>query len=240
MEIEKIEHSPTFKTMDGEEHETKEAAIAHLRRQAIEDMFTRLLSTSAPAHANQSCVTIANSLNEKFDKFPWRTDAKALKAWQTGNTGIPIVDAGMRELWQTGYMHNRVRMIVGSFLVKNLLLSWHEGERWFWDTLLDADLASNSASWQWVAGSGADAAPYFRIFNPILQGEKFDKKGNYVRRYCPELKNLPDKYIHKPWEAPGIIAKDAGIELGKDYPKPIVDLKASRQRALDAFQEIKE
>ena len=180
------------------------------------------------------------NFNDKFDKFPWRTDAKALKAWQRGNTGIPIVDAGMRELWQTGYMHNRVRMIVGSFLVKNLLLSWHEGERWFWDTLLDADLASNSASWQWVAGSGADAAPYFRIFNPILQGEKFDKKGNYVRKYCPELKNLPDKYIHKPWETPGVIAKDAGLELGKTYPKPIVDLKKSRQRALDAFQEIKE
>ena len=180
------------------------------------------------------------NFNEKFDKFPWRTDAKALKAWQKGNTGIPIVDAGMRELWQTGYMHNRVRMIVGSFLVKNLLLSWHEGERWFWDTLLDADLASNSASWQWVAGSGADAAPYFRIFNPILQGEKFDKKGNYVRKYCPELKKLSDKYIHKPWEAPSAILKDAGIELGKEYPKPIVDLKASRQRALDAFQTLKE
>ena len=179
------------------------------------------------------------NFNEKFDKFPWRDDTKALKAWQTGQTGIPIVDAGMRELWQTGYMHNRVRMIVGSFLVKNLLLSWHEGERWFWDTLLDADLASNSASWQWVAGSGADAAPYFRIFNPILQGEKFDKKGVYVRKYCPELKDLPDKYIHKPWEAPSIIAKDANVALGKNYPKPIVDLKASRQRALDAFQQIK-
>jgi deoxyribodipyrimidine photo-lyase len=179
------------------------------------------------------------NFNDKFDKFPWRKDAKALKAWQTGNTGIPIVDAGMRELWQTGYMHNRVRMIVGSFLVKNLLLSWHEGERWFWDTLLDADLASNSAGWQWVAGSGADASPYFRIFNPILQGEKFDKKGKYVRKYCPELKDLPDKYIHKPWETPGVIAKDAKLELGKSYPEPIVDLKASRQRALDAFQEIK-
>jgi deoxyribodipyrimidine photo-lyase len=179
------------------------------------------------------------NFNDKFDKFPWRKDAKALKAWQTGNTGIPIVDAGMRELWQTGYMHNRVRMIVGSFLVKNLLLSWHEGERWFWDTLLDADLASNSAGWQWVAGSGADASPYFRIFNPILQGEKFDKKGKYVRKYCPELKDLPDKYIHKPWETPGVIAKDANLELGKSYPEPIVDLKASRQRALDAFQEIK-
>lgn len=179
------------------------------------------------------------NFNDKFDNFPWRKDAESLRAWQTGNTGIPIVDAGMRELWQTGYMHNRVRMIVGSFLVKNLLLSWHEGERWFWDTLLDADLASNSAGWQWVAGSGADAAPYFRIFNPVLQGEKFDKKGKYVRKYCPELKDIPDKYIHKPWEIPGVISKDANFELGKNYPKPIVDLKASRQRALDAFQEIK-
>ena len=150
-----------------------------------------------------------------------------------------MVDAGMRELWQTGYMHNRVRMIVGSFLVKNLLLSWHEGEKWFWDCLLDADLASNSASWQWVAGTGADAAPYFRIFNPILQGEKFDKQGKYVRKYCPELKDLPDKYIHKPWETPPIIAKEANLELGTHYPKPIVDLKASRERALDAFQQLK-
>lgn len=182
----------------------------------------------------------SKNFNAKFDKFPWRSDAKALRAWQKGQTGIPIVDAGMRELWQTGYMHNRVRMIVGSFLVKNLLVSWHEGERWFWDCLLDADLASNTAGWQWVAGSGADASPYFRIFNPVLQGEKFDKKGNYVRKYCPELKGLPDKYIHKPWETPPVIAKDAGIVFGEDYPKPIVDLKASRQRALDAFQQIKE
>ncbi|MDO6565869.1 deoxyribodipyrimidine photo-lyase [Alteromonas sp. 1_MG-2023] len=180
------------------------------------------------------------NFNDKFDKFNWRTDAKALKAWQTGQTGIPIVDAGMRELWQTGYMHNRVRMIVGSFLVKNLLISWQEGERWFWDCLVDADLASNTASWQWVAGTGADAAPYFRIFNPLLQGEKFDKQGKYVRKYCPELADLPDKYIHKPWDAPSVIAKDSGVELGKTYPKPIVDLKASRQRALDAFQALKE
>ena len=179
------------------------------------------------------------NFNTKFDHFKWLSDNEALNAWKHGNTGIPIVDAGMRELWQTGYMHNRVRMIVGSFLVKNLLIDWREGERWFWDCLLDADLASNSASWQWVAGSGADAAPYFRVFNPVLQGEKFDTKGNYVRRYCPELKDLPDKYIHKPWEAPSIIAKGVGVELGKTYPMPIVDLKASRLRALDAFAQIK-
>ncbi|WP_218311126.1 cryptochrome/photolyase family protein [Alteromonas antoniana] len=179
------------------------------------------------------------NFNDKFDKFPWRKSASNLRDWQKGQTGIPIVDAGMRELWQTGYMHNRVRMVVGSFLVKNLLIDWHEGERWFWDCLVDADIASNTASWQWVAGSGADAAPYFRIFNPVLQGEKFDKQGEYVRTYCPELSGLPNKYIHKPWDAPEKIMKEAGINLGKDYPEPLVDLKASRQRALDAFSEIK-
>ncbi len=146
----------------------------------------------------------------------------------------------MRELWQTGYMHNRVRMIVGSFLVKNLLIDWRKGERWFWDCLVDADRASNSASWQWVAGSGADAAPYFRIFNPVLQGEKFDKQGSYVKKYCPELANMPDKYLHKPWDAPKEVLKKAGVELGSTYPKPIADLKQSRQRALDAYADTKE
>ena len=175
----------------------------------------------------------------KFDHFPWAQNKKALKAWQKGQTGIPIVDAGMRELWQTGYMHNRVRMIVGSFLVKNLLLHWSHGEKWFWDCLLDADLASNSASWQWVAGSGADAAPYFRIFNPVSQGERFDPDGRYVRKYCPELKDVPNKFIHQPWEAEPVLLKDANVTLGKDYPKPLVDLKTSRQRALDAFSGLK-
>jgi deoxyribodipyrimidine photo-lyase len=150
-----------------------------------------------------------------------------------------MVDAGMRQLWQTGTMHNRVRMLVGSFLVKNLLVDWRQGERWFWDCLLDADLAANSASWQWVAGTGADAAPYFRIFNPMTQGEKFDKSGDYVREYCPELAGLPDKYIHAPWDAPQAILSHAKIVLGHTYPKPIVDLKASRQRALDALQQNK-
>jgi deoxyribodipyrimidine photo-lyase len=180
-----------------------------------------------------------DNFNPKFDAFPWREDAQALKAWQRGQTGVPIVDAGMRELWQTGYMHNRVRMIVGSFLVKNLLLDWRHGERWFWDCLLDADMAANSASWQWVAGSGADAAPYFRVFNPVLQGEKFDKQGEYVKRYCPELSLLPPKYIHQPWAAPINILQACKITLGKDYPKPIVELKASRERALAAFQQLK-
>jgi deoxyribodipyrimidine photo-lyase len=179
------------------------------------------------------------NFNAKFDFFQWRTSPEDLKAWQFGNTGVPMIDAGMRELYQTGYMHNRVRMVVGSFLVKNLLIDWREGERWFWDTLLDADMASNSAGWQWVAGSGADAAPFFRIFNPILQGEKFDKDGEYVKKYCPELKRLPNKFVHKPWEAPPEILKACGVELGKDYPMPIVDLKISRTRALDALAQLK-
>jgi deoxyribodipyrimidine photo-lyase len=145
----------------------------------------------------------------------------------------------MRELYQTGYMHNRVRMIVASYLVKNLLIDWREGERWFWDCLLDADTASNSAGWQWVAGSGADASPYFRIFNPVLQGEKFDKQGDYVKKYCPELKNLGKKFLHKPWEASKGELAAANIVLGENYPEPLVDLKASRQRALDAYGAIK-
>ena len=181
----------------------------------------------------------SKNYNDKFDNFPWRSDEEGLRAWQKGRTGIPIVDAGMRELWQTGWMHNRVRMIVGSFLVKNLLIDWREGERWFWDCLVDADMASNSAGWQWVAGSGADASPYFRIFNPILQGEKFDKEGEYVSKYCPELRRMPKKYIHKPWEAPKDVLNNAGVKLGKDYPKALVDLKKSRQRALDAYDQIK-
>lgn len=179
-----------------------------------------------------------NNLQSKFDAFPWRNNAKRLTRWQRGMTGYPIVDAGMRELWQTGYMHNRVRMIVGSFLVKNLLLHWHHGEHWFWDCLVDADLASNSASWQWIAGCGADAAPYFRVFNPVTQGEKFDPSGAYTRRFVPELNTLPDKYLYHPWEAPESVLDAAGIELGVTYPQPIVDLKASRARALDAFQSM--
>ena len=179
------------------------------------------------------------NLQKKFDNFPWELNEHYLDKWKKGLTGFPIVDAGMRELWQTGYMHNRVRMIVGSFLVKNLLIHWHEGEKWFWDCLIDADLASNSASWQWVAGSGADAAPYFRIFNPIAQGIRFDPDGEYTKKYLPELKNIPNKYLYSPWEAPKEILAEANIELGKDYPKPIVDLKQSREKALDAFSVIR-
>lgn len=179
-----------------------------------------------------------NNLKPGFDRFPWVTNQSALTAWQTGLTGIPMVDAGMRELWQTGYMHNRMRMIVGSFMVKNLLLHWRHGERWFWNTLLDADLANNSASWQWVAGCGADAAPFFRIFNPVMQGKKFDPEGNYVRHFVPELSALPDKYLFAPWEAPEHILIKAEVKLGETYPKPIVDLKASRNEALQAFQSL--
>ncbi len=178
------------------------------------------------------------NLQRKFDRFPWREDAEALDRWQRGRTGYPIVDAGMRELWRTGYMHNRVRMIVGSFLVKNLMLHWHHGERWFWDTLLDADLANNSASWQWIAGCGADAAPYFRIFNPVTQGKRFDPDGVYVRRYVPEIAGLPDKFLHAPWEAPAQTLDEAGVVLGDTYPTPVVDLKASRERALAAFKSL--
>jgi deoxyribodipyrimidine photo-lyase len=181
-----------------------------------------------------------DNLQKKFDRFPWAEDENARKAWQDGATGYPIVDAGMRQLGRTGYMHNRVRMIVASFLVKNLLQDWRFGAAFFWNGLLDADLANNSASWQWVAGSGADAAPYFRIFNPVTQGQKFDPQGNYVRRYLPELARMPDKYVHCPWDAPDHVLDAAGVRLGKDYPRPIVDLKESRKRALDAYNGLKQ
>jgi deoxyribodipyrimidine photo-lyase len=174
-----------------------------------------------------------------FDPFPWRDDAAGLTAWQRGQTGYPIVDAGMRELWTTGWMHNRVRMIVGSFLVKHLLIHWREGEAWFRDTLVDADTANNAAGWQWIAGCGADAAPYFRIFNPVAQGEKFDPEGRYVRRWVPELARLPDSLIHKPWTAPPLLLSGSSIRLGSTYPAPIVDHALARQRALDAYASLK-
>lgn len=180
-------------------------------------------------------------LNPRFADFPWQADpgGRLLGAWQRGETGIPLVDAGMRELYATGWMHNRVRMVVGSFLVKNLRLPWQDGEAWFWDTLVDADLASNSLGWQWVAGSGADAAPYFRVFNPVRQGERFDASGDYVARWIPALARLPARHRHAPWQAPDGVLADAGLTLGVDYPHPMVDLKASRQAALAAFEQIK-
>ena len=175
----------------------------------------------------------------EFAQFPWLDAPDALRTWQRGMTGYPIVDAGMRELWHTGYMHNRVRMVVSSFLVKDLLIPWQQGEAWFWDTLVDADLASNAASWQWVAGSGADAAPYFRVFNPVKQGETFDPDGTYVRRWVPELARLPSELLHKPWEATDLELQAAGVKLGTDYPAPIVDHAMARDRALTAYKEIK-
>lgn len=173
--------------------------------------------------------------NDRFDSFAWGENETFFTLWTKGQTGYPIVDAGMRELWRHGTMHNRVRMIAASFLIKDLLIDWRRGEEWFRDTLLDADPASNPASWQWVAGSGADASPWFRIFNPTLQGEKFDPKGDYVRRFVPELANLDAKYIHRPFEAPLAELARAGITLGKTYPRPIVDHAQARQQALDAY-----
>jgi deoxyribodipyrimidine photo-lyase len=178
-------------------------------------------------------------LQAQFARFPWQADPRHLAAWQQGRTGYPIVDAGMRELWTTGWMHNRVRMIVASFLVKHLLVRWQEGESWFWDTLVDADLANNAVNWQWVAGCGADAAPYFWIFNPVLQGEKFDPDGRYVRRWLPAIAALPDSYIHKPWTAPEAVRLAAAVTLDKHYPAPIVDHAMARRRALDAFARLK-
>ena len=181
-------------------------------------------------------------MKAQYENFPWATEsnekAQNLRAWQRGQTGYPIVDAGMRQLWETGYMHNRVRMIVASFLIKHLLIEWQIGAKWFWDCLLDGDLASNSASWQWVAGCGMDAAPYFRIFNPILQGKKFDTSGEYVRKWVPELAKVPDEFIHCPFDAPSEILARAGVKLGQNYPKPIVEHNFARQRALGALKEI--
>jgi len=174
-------------------------------------------------------------LRPAYANLPWRDDSRALRAWQKGLTGIPIVDAGMRQLWHTGWMHNRVRMIVASFLVKHLLISWQQGEAWFWDTLVDADLASNAASWQWVTGSGIDSQPYFRVFNPVTQGEKFDPAGAYVRRFVPEIAKLPNQHIHAPWLTPPLILAETGIRLGRSYPAPIVDLALGRQRAIEIF-----
>ncbi|HEX5033564.1 MAG TPA: deoxyribodipyrimidine photo-lyase, partial [bacterium] len=183
--------------------------------------------------------TPQDPLRRDFERFPWRSDARALKAWQRGKTGYPLVDAGMRELWRTGWMHNRVRMIVASFLVKDLLLPWQEGARWFWDTLVDADLANNTLGWQWSAGCGADAAPYFRVFNPLSQGEKFDPGGRYLRKWLPELAKLPDRWIHRPFAAPAEVLAKAGIELGRTYPFPLVDHGDARAFALRAFHAMK-
>ena len=183
--------------------------------------------------------TPVRPMRPEFEHFPWARDARALRAWQRGETGYPIVDAGMKELWTTGWMHNRVRMIVASFLVKDLLIPWKEGALWFWDTLVDADLASNTLGWQWCAGCGADAAPFFRIFNPVTQGERFDPEGHYVRRWLPSLERLPSAWIHRPWQAPAGVLNEAKVVLGKDYPRPLVDHTAARGRALDEVKSIR-
>ena len=188
-------------------------------------------------HQQPALATV--NFNRRFDGFPWRDDAAALAAWQQGRTGYPLVDAGMRQLWATGWMHNRVRMVAASFLIKHLLIDWRAGEQWFWDTLVDADIASNPANWQWVAGSGADAAPYFRIFNPVLQGEKFDPDGDYIRRFVPELGGLDADSIHAPDRASPLALSTAGVTLGKTYPMPIVAHEDGRRRALTALATIK-
>jgi len=185
-------------------------------------------------------TTPEQALDSRFERFPWANpEPGVLAAWQRGRSGIPLVDAGMRELWHTGWMHNRVRMVVASLLVKNLRIHWLQGARWFWDTLVDADLANNTLGWQWCAGCGADAAPYFRIFNPVLQGERFDPDGDYVRRWVPELAGLPASVIHRPWSASQALLESHGVRLGQDYPQPIVDLKSSRETALAAFQTLR-
>ncbi len=200
------------------------------------ELYWRDFSYNLLFHADELPTS---NFQAKFDNFPWRSDPSDFDAWSKGNTGYPIVDAGMRQLWETGWMHNRVRMIVASFLTKHLMIDWRQGESWFWDTLIDADAASNPSNWQWVAGSGADAAPYFRIFNPISQGEKFDGSAEYVRRWVPEIATLPNKIIHAPWMASATQLEEAGIQLGNTYPKPIVDHSAARTRALSAYQSIR-
>jgi deoxyribodipyrimidine photo-lyase len=182
--------------------------------------------------------TVDRPLDERFERFPWVRNDDWLRAWQRGRTGIPLVDAGMRELWTTGWMHNRVRMVVASLLTKNLRQNWADGARWFWDTLVDADLANNTLGWQWTAGCGADAAPFFRIFNPALQAERCDPRRVYLRRWLPELANLPDTWIHRPWEAPVAVLEQAGVVLGETYPMPIVDLAESRREALAAYKKV--
>ncbi len=222
-------------------HAARFAAAAHPARAAGVDKFLSELGwREFCRHLLFDVPELATrNLQAAFDAFPWRRDDAGLRAWHRGRTGYPIVDAGMRELWRTGFMHNRVRMVVASFLVKHLLIDWQEGERWFWDTLVDADPGNNPANWQWVAGCGADAAPYFRIFNPVLQGEKFDPDGAYVRRWVGELAALPDRVIHRPWSATPIELAQAGVNLGTTYPVPIVDHGEARARALATYARIR-
>ncbi|MCX8570878.1 cryptochrome/photolyase family protein [Aminobacter sp. MET-1] len=207
---------------------------------AVEKFLSELIWRDFNYHQLYHRPDIANiAMRDTLAGFEWRDDQPAFAAWKLGRTGIPIIDAGMRQLWETGWMHNRVRMLVASFLTKNLLIDWRRGEQWFWVTLVDADVASNPGNWQWVAGCGMDAAPYFRIFNPLLQGERFDPTGTYVRQWLPELAGLPDAWIHRPSEAPKDVLASAGVVLGETYPRPLVDLKASQRRARESFASLK-
>jgi deoxyribodipyrimidine photo-lyase len=218
----------------------QEIALNPSKKAAVEKFLSEIGWREFSYHLLFHFPTLPDkNLRKNFDTFPWQPDPIALKAWQKGQTGYPIIDAGMRELWHTGWMHNRVRMLVASFLIKDLLIPWQQGEAWFWDTLVDADLASNSASWQWVAGCGADAAPYFRIFNPTTQAQKFDPEGLYVKKWVPELRKLPAPQIHEPWNCSISVLKEAGVRLGKDYPLPLIDHATARDRALAAFERIK-
>ena len=207
--------------------------VIHFRKELVWREFSWHLLFHYPTLPTEN-------LNHRFDAFPWKNDERLFDAWTKGQTGYPVVDAGMRQLWQHGWMHNRVRMIVASFLIKHLNIDWRRGEQWFRDTLVDADIASNAASWQWVAGSGADAAPFYRIFNPILQGKKFDPDGTYVRHFVPEIASMPDEFLHCPFEAPKLILKAARIELGTTYPNPIVDHASGRDSAMAAYNMIKD
>lgn len=225
--VKQVAYAATLSAQQGHESQSE-----HFLRELAWREFSYSLLYHFPAVCEKN-------LKQEFDHFPWRDDPELRIAWQRGMTGYPIVDAGMRELYATGTMHNRVRMITASFLVKNLMQHWRHGEQWFWDCLVDADLANNSCSWQWVAGSGADAAPYFRIFNPVTQSQKFDKDGEYIRRFIPEIAALPSKFLHDPSSAPETVLQQAGISLGVDYPRAIVDLKQSRERALSAYHAMR-
>jgi deoxyribodipyrimidine photo-lyase len=218
----------------------RNAVVERPAERVAADAFLRQLGWREFAHhlLYHFPHTTTEPLDARFAHFRWDPSQAWTDAWRGGRTGIPLVDAGMRELWSTGWMHNRLRMVVASFLTKNLRQPWLDGARWFWDTLVDADLANNTLGWQWTAGCGADAAPYFRVFNPVLQAERFDPRRTYLRRWLPELADLPDRWIHRPWEAPSAVLAAAGVELGRHYPKPIVDLKASRVAALAAYAGI--
>ena len=219
----------------------RNALVEHEGARKSADAFVRELGWREFAHhlLHHFPGTTDAPLDSRFERFPWNPNDEWLRAWQRGRTGYPIVDAGMRELWATGWMHNRVRMVVASLLTKNLRQNWLEGARWFWDTLVDASLANNTLGWQWTAGCGADAAPYFRIFNPVLQAERYDPARAYIRRWIPEIARLPDNYVHRPWQAPAAVLTAAGVQLGRDYPQPVVDFPASRDAALGAYASIK-